>query len=79
MSVFLYQQLGLGGIEDQVVVLTPHRKPLHLARVCGLINSDYSCVVSKLDDDVVGVDGGAVVGVETVVGSSAHSPVGSRF
>ena len=32
-----YRLLGLGGVEDQIVVPTPHREPLHFVPKGGLI------------------------------------------
>jgi len=51
MFVLLYNQVLLGGVEEQVTVRTPHRQLLIPSRN----DPHHRCVASKRDDDVTGV------------------------
>lgn len=61
-----YKILGLAGAKEQIILLTPDTEPLHLGKQTHHYQPHHSGVISKLDNGVAGVGGGAVciAGVE---------------
>lgn len=80
LSQVLDQLFGLGSVRDQVVLSTLHQQFLDLIPVSHLISSrdepHHSCIIRKIDDGIVRVVGGAVMGVQSVEERAQYTPLG---